>query len=94
MPSPRGFKSHLPYYHSAGGEPAKQPGKYIYVYRNPKDVLVSYYHFYGKFMPRDMSWDIFFEQYITKRNTYGNVIDHVKEWYEHKGNSATNFIHI
>ena len=92
MPSPRGFKTHLPYHCIAGGDPASQAAKYIYVYRNPKDVLVSYYHFYCKFLPCDIPWDVFFEQ-RNQEGIYGNLLDHVKEWYEHKGNSAINYIY-
>ena len=90
MSDPRGFKTHLPYTCIAGGDPAKQVAKYIYVYRNPKDVLVSYYHFYCTFLPCDVSWDVFFE-HRDPEGIYGNLLDHVKGWYEHKGNYALDF---
>ena len=45
MPSPRFFKTHMPYNLMAGGDPVNSPAKYIYVIRNPKDVVVCTYHF-------------------------------------------------
>lgn len=88
-PSPRGFKSHLPYHHSADFKSAK----YIYMYRNPKDVLVSNYHFTEKFLPYDLPWNFYFQYQLNTESSfllYGNLIDHVKGWYEHKGEPAIN----
>ena len=48
MPSPRYFKSHMPYQMMPGGPPHTASAKYIYVARNPKDVAVSlFYHLRG-----------------------------------------------
>ena len=49
--STRIFKSHMPYNMALGGDPAKNPCKYVYIARNPKDVAVSYYYF-----ERQKSW--------------------------------------
>ena len=85
MSSPRGFKVHLPYQLTPGGDPYQSPAKYIYVYRNPKDALVSNFHFSVKFYPNDIPWDKYFEMCVSKEQYYGNIFDHVHGWYQHKG---------
>ena len=85
MPSPRGFKVHLPYHLTPGGDPASSPAKYIYVYRNPKDALVSSYHFSMKFFPEDIPWNEYFNICVGDQQYYGTIFDHVQEWYLHKG---------
>ena len=85
MPSPRGFKVHVPYHLTPGGEPTFSPAKYIYVYRNPKDTLTSNYHFIVKFFPADISWDNYFKMYTRGQMHWGNLLDHVQGWYCHKG---------
>ena len=93
MPSPRGFKVHVPYHLIPGGDPLKSPAKYIYVYRNPKDALVSNYHFSVKFYPFDIPWSEYFNICVTGKQYFGVIFDHVRGWYSHKGefNFATGF---
>ena len=55
------------------------------VMRNPKDMLVSLFHFYkinknlGLF---DRSWDAFFELFKCKRLVYGDWLDHVSGYWK------------
>ncbi len=84
LPSPRIFKSHMPYQMALGGVPAGSPCKYVYMARNPKDVAVSYY-----FFERDKSWSggycgswehwlrIFCEGNVQR----GDWFDHVRGWW-------------
>ncbi|XP_066563260.1 amine sulfotransferase [Amia ocellicauda] len=84
-PSPRLFASHLGHYLMPQGVKDKQI-KVIYVSRNPKDVLVSYYHF-AKIMakletPKD--FDDMLDRFEEGRVICGSWFDHVCGWYNHR----------
>lgn len=52
------------------------PHQVIYVARNPKDVMVSYYHFHrlAKFLPDPVSFDAFLHQFLEgKGEGWGDV---------------------
>lgn len=66
LPVPRVFKTHLTYELIPKGVDQTTKPRYIYVMRNPKDVLVSIYHHchnmpYFKEIP---SWDKAFELFM------------------------------
>ncbi|XP_068087446.1 amine sulfotransferase-like [Hyperolius riggenbachi] len=93
QPSPRLFTSHLPYYLMPKDLRLRR-GKIIYVYRNPKDTLVSFYHFY-KVISRlqyTIDWETFFDLFMTGRVFPGSWFDHVREWYTHKEDYNILFI--
>ncbi|XP_027703388.1 sulfotransferase family cytosolic 2B member 1-like [Vombatus ursinus] len=54
----------------------------VYVARNPKDVLVSYYHFHklAKFLPEIGSFDDFFDQFLEGKVNFGSWFNHIKDW--------------
>ena len=83
--SPRAFKSHLPYDMMPCGLPSSTPGKYIYVIRNPKDVLVSYFH-HDRNIPIYplYEWDEYFEKFMQGDVDFGDYFDHVLSWWAHK----------
>uniref|UniRef100_G1QET6 Sulfotransferase n=1 Tax=Myotis lucifugus TaxID=59463 RepID=G1QET6_MYOLU len=65
MPSPRTLKTYLPFYLLP--RKALHLLKIIYVARNPKDNLVSYYHFHrmNKALLAPWTWEEYFESFLT-----------------------------
>uniref|UniRef100_A0A8C2MKX2 Sulfotransferase n=1 Tax=Cricetulus griseus TaxID=10029 RepID=A0A8C2MKX2_CRIGR len=82
-PDPRLIKTHLPL-SLLPQSLLDQKIKVIYVARNPKDVAVSYYNFYNmaKVHPDPNTWDIFLENFMAGKVSYGSWYQHVKEWWE------------
>jgi len=62
--------------------------KYIYCYRNPKDVAVSYYNHKQRLDKFDGSFNDFMSDVFLKYNcsAYGYYFEHVAEWLEQKEN--------
>ena len=89
-PGPRYLKTHLSadFFTKDLRNPAKQI-KVIVVRRDPKDALVSYYHFYrnspayGHFSG---DWDDFFQLFREKRLVHGDYFDFYESW----GKEATH----
>ncbi|XP_043540899.1 amine sulfotransferase-like isoform X1 [Chiloscyllium plagiosum] len=84
LPSPRLAVSHLPYHLSPEG--LKKTGKVIYIYRNPKDVVVSLYHFqnYITLLKTPSGFGEFLEMFIEGKVIYGSWFDHIQNWYAHR----------
>ncbi|XP_053566785.1 amine sulfotransferase [Bombina bombina] len=83
-PSPRLFSTHLPHY-LMPRDMRKRKGKVIYVSRNPKDVLVSFYHFHKMVEKHGKTEDFetFFNMFISGLVLSGSWFDHIKGWYTH-----------
>nr|ACU32888.1 cytosolic sulfotransferase [Danio rerio] len=79
-PSPRLFCSHL--LEPLMPRALQRKGKVIYVMRNPKDVMVSYFHFSNKLDNLDSSesYDEMLKKFITGCMVGGCWFDHVKGW--------------
>ncbi|XP_015264547.1 PREDICTED: amine sulfotransferase-like [Gekko japonicus] len=84
-PSPRLFATHLPYYLVPKGLRSRR-AKVIYVSRNPKDVLVSYYHFTRLSARMETAGDFgnFMEKFLAGEVLASSWTDHVEGWYAHK----------
>ncbi|CAL8248106.1 unnamed protein product [Lota lota] len=91
--SPRQRVTHLPY-HLMPRALSQKKGKVIYVARNPKDVLVSYFHFhkFATMLETPKDFNHFFEKFI-RGDVYGNSwFDHMKTWYAHQDDMQILFI--
>ncbi|XP_026580930.1 amine sulfotransferase-like, partial [Pseudonaja textilis] len=68
--------------------------KIIYVLRNPKDVLVSSYHFHIMSVkiktPKD--FDTFLERFLAGKVFCNSWLDHVEGWYSHKSDFNILFL--
>ncbi|XP_065767378.1 LOW QUALITY PROTEIN: amine sulfotransferase-like [Muntiacus reevesi] len=84
-PSPRLFTSHLPYYLAPKGLKNKKT-KIIYIYRNPKDVLTSFFHFSNLVIKLEASSSIghFMEKFLDGKVIGSLWFDHIRGWYEHR----------
>lgn len=84
-PSPRLFCTHLPYYLVPKGlRNGRQ--KLIYVARNPKDVLTSYYHYSkcSKRLEEIEDFDFFMERFLNGKVLPCLWLDHIEGWYAHR----------
>lgn len=84
-PSPRLFASHLPYYLVPKGLKSKK-AKIIYIYRNPKDVLTSYFHFSNLIvaMQATDNMEVFLEKFLDGKVVGSLWFDHIKNWYKYR----------
>ncbi|XP_041510366.1 amine sulfotransferase-like isoform X1 [Microtus oregoni] len=85
MPSPRIFSTHLPYYLVPKVFKNKKV-KILYIYRNPKDVLTSYFHYSNLVILFEASDSIetFMQAFLDGRVLGSNWFDHIRGWYEHR----------
>ncbi|XP_055074239.2 amine sulfotransferase [Misgurnus anguillicaudatus] len=83
-PSPRLYSSHL-HEHMVPNE-LQDKGKIIYVMRNPKDVMVSYFHFAKKMKSLESleSCDDLLDKFFTGWMVGGCWFDHIRGWISNK----------
>ena len=85
----RGFKTHLT------RELTPKEARYIYVLRDPRDCLVSYYHYYnGWFFDRDtVAIETFAREYfLSSQNPLGTYFDHVRSWWPQREQGNILFV--
>uniref|UniRef100_A0A8C6X812 Sulfotransferase n=1 Tax=Naja naja TaxID=35670 RepID=A0A8C6X812_NAJNA len=84
-PSPRSLKSHLPV-HLLAPSFWEQKCKVIYIARNAKDTVVSYFHFHhmNKTLPYPGNWEEFLDKFLAGKVICGSWFDHVCGWWEAK----------
>ncbi|XP_013871560.1 cytosolic sulfotransferase 3 [Austrofundulus limnaeus] len=64
----------------------EQNCKIIYVARNGKDNMVSYYHFdtMNKVQPEAGTWSSYFQRFLQGKLAFGSWYDHVNGWWKKK----------
>ncbi|KAK7081669.1 Sulfotransferase 4A1 [Halocaridina rubra] len=92
QPEPRTIKTHLPI--SLFAPSLLDTAKVIYVVRNPKDVLVSYYHHVQLFIAMSYvgTLDKFVEYFLNDDLVYSPFWLHIKEAWEQKDHSNLHFV--
>ncbi|XP_014819854.1 PREDICTED: amine sulfotransferase-like isoform X2 [Calidris pugnax] len=84
LPLPRVLATHLPYY-LVPRDLRNKRARVIYVSRNPKDVMVSYYHFskYMNTLEEVPDFNLFMERFLAGKVLGSSWLDHVSGWYSH-----------
>jgi len=91
--TPKTFKTH------GSWDLVPKGGRYIYVVRNPADVLWSLYHFiHDLFGLEEMvEIDEFYRQYFVERfgsgHDIGNIWDHILGWYPRRTDENVLWVH-
>ncbi|XP_068585864.1 cytosolic sulfotransferase 3-like [Cebidichthys violaceus] len=83
--SPRIFRTHLPVQFLPKSF-WEQNCKIVYVARNAKDNMVSYFHFEGmtSFHPEPGDWSSYLQRFMEEKMVFGSWYDHVTGWWEKK----------
>ncbi|XP_074471880.1 amine sulfotransferase-like [Sebastes fasciatus] len=92
-PNPQIYRTHLPTNMLPRGVKAERI-KVVYVMRNPKDVLVSLYHFSHSWVMLETpkSFEDFFQDFLNDDAFMGSWFDHVREYYNEKDQMDILFI--
>ena len=95
-PAISGIRTHLMpnFFEQMLNDAGKCP-KFIVVGRNPKDVLISYYH-YESSLPRvglqDETFEEFFDRYMDNGLVFGNSVDHITNWWRYKDHPCVHVV--
>mmetsp|Transcript_5190 Transcript_5190/g.14707 ORF Transcript_5190/g.14707 Transcript_5190/m.14707 type:complete len:311 (+) Transcript_5190:151-1083(+) len=78
------IKTHLPY----DMTPQKSEAKYIFVIRNSKDTVVSFFHHTRGFVKHynfaDGTFDTYFRLFVEGKVDFGSYFDCIRSWLDHK----------
>ncbi|XP_063320929.1 cytosolic sulfotransferase 3-like [Pelmatolapia mariae] len=83
--TPRLIKTHLPVQFVPQSF-WKQRCRIIYVARNAKDNVVSYFHFarMNSALPEPGDWSSYLQEFMEGKRAFGSWYDHVNSWWEKK----------
>ncbi len=93
-PHPRIIRTHLCVsYYERFLKQANGP-KFIFVLRNPKDILVSYYYLHQD-LPGlgEMSWDDYFYLFQKRKLFLGDIFDQHLGWWKYHDHPNVLFVH-
>uniref|UniRef100_H2YZQ1 Sulfotransferase n=1 Tax=Ciona savignyi TaxID=51511 RepID=H2YZQ1_CIOSA len=89
---PRCIKTHLPY----NFVPKNPRAKYLYIARNPKDALVSYFFhikgFASLYQTEDPDINKLYDLYMKGEVEFNSYFDHINIWYEHRNDPNVMFL--
>ncbi|XP_055937786.1 sulfotransferase 1E1-like [Argiope bruennichi] len=91
MKRPGAIKLHLPFHLT----PYSKEAKYIFVARNPKDCVVSFYHHTRNIVGykfKNGKFDDYFELFMKGEVDFGDYFDCLLSWYEHRNDPNVLFI--
>ncbi|CAH1790890.1 unnamed protein product, partial [Owenia fusiformis] len=91
MPSPRILLTHFEYDHMAP-DILKKGCKIFYIYRNPKDVAVSFFYHMTTVQAGTGTWDQYFDLLISGTHQAGRWLDNVPNWWEKIKNDKNTLI--
>ncbi|CAH1266921.1 SULT1B1 [Branchiostoma lanceolatum] len=92
-PSPRLICTHLHREFAPHGIASpKGNTKIISIMRNPKDTVVSYYHFANRIGCNENDWETFADDFLNGRWEYGDFYRHVLGWWPMRDNP--NFLFL
>ena len=68
--------------------------RFLVVARNPKDTLVSFYHFHRlrTCFSFDESFEVFFDMFKQDALVYGNSIDYAASWWKYRDHPRVHFV--
>lgn len=87
LPSPRVFKSHLPYIWLP-----KRRCRYIYIARDGKDVAWSFYNFYRSHFRYHGSFEQFFKLFMRGWVAWGSWFYHIKGYWKRRNDPRFLFL--
>uniref|UniRef100_A0A8C7YMA7 Sulfotransferase n=1 Tax=Oryzias sinensis TaxID=183150 RepID=A0A8C7YMA7_9TELE len=91
---PRIIKTHLPVQFLSKSF-WEQNSKIVYVARNAKDSVVSFFHFdrMNKAQPEPGDWSSYLKRFMDGKMVFGSWYEHVKGWWE-KQKSHPNILYL